>query len=257
MWTPARNAMSYRALQSPQSGYNKRARGTPSSYRVRPAARVYNGMLRARSAFRRSNRVRRPELKSTVIQGATAGTGFGQTEAWITPLSLLTPIANGSEETERVGSKINCKWIDVKLDVNTPNSTIGNMPIEGATVMFAIWLDKLGGTPSTAQMYDDPAEGALAFPNPLWFTKYKLLKTFECVISPTTGAAGQVLNVALQGHYEIRVPVNCVLEYSGASAQDALNKGIWITACVSDIKTGAAGNYVTFEYRSRMYYTDQ
>lgn len=237
-------------MQRKQGGSSKRARSDRFTYRTRPASLVNDGMLRSRPAYRRVYQ-RRPEIKSQVISGLSPP--WGLTQDFITPLALLPDIANGSEETERIGSKINCKWIDLKLDLDI--TSYPDVPAEGCTVTMDIWLDKLGNIPSTAQMYDVPSAGNRAFPNPLFYTKYKLLKRFECVISPTaTNTSGDVTSVSMKGHYDVRIPVNCVLEYDGASSRPAHNRGVWITACTSETATG---NFVQMDLRARTYFSDQ
>lgn len=167
-YTRRQKAAYRRAVARNKAKGRWRTRGTGRGYRV---------------GYNRFGRVSAPELKSKILE--RDGTMAANT---ITDLTIFPSITQGVKETERLGNRVNAKFLNVKVILQQKRPDEINLPQEPAVIRYVMWQNK------------DPTSNAAGTLTGLTLTAFlntktiRVLKTGYINLSPSGTARVLKLN---------------------------------------------------------------
>lgn len=213
-YTRRQKAAYRRAVARNKAKGRWRTRGTGRGYRV---------------GYNRFGRVSAPELKSKVLE--RTGT---MTANSITDLVIFPAITQGIKETERLGNRINAKFLNVKLILKQKRPDELSLPADPAVLRYVMWQNK------------DPASNAASTLSGLTLTAFLNTKTIRILKTGyvTLSAAGTAR--VLQLRHNCR---NKTIAYKEDSDTSANTSERYYLAVFSS-------NVVNFEYQSKFYFAD-
>ena len=139
-----------------------------------------------RVGYNRFGRVSNPELKSKVLfrDGATAANTVQEIVCW-------PAITQGFQDDQRIGNRINAKFLNVKLLLMSRRPSDATLPLNPPVIRYVMWQSKDPTTPAagvSAQMSN------LTLTNFLNTKQCKILKTGYITLSGAGTARVKPLN---------------------------------------------------------------
>ena len=148
-------------------------------YRTRGTGRGY------RPGFNRFGRISGPELKTKVLtrDGVTAGSTVQQIICW-------PSITQGIQEDQRIGNRINGKFLNIKLLLFSQRPDNATLPVNPPVIRYVMWTTK----DSTAQAGNSTAMNNLTLVNFINTKEVRVMKTGYITLSGAGTAKVKSLN---------------------------------------------------------------
>lgn len=173
---PSRSARAAykRAVSRARSKGKWRTRGPGRGYRV---------------GYNRFGRIGNPELKSKTLtrEGTTA-------PATVQPLVVFPSIVQGFQDDQRIGNRINGKFLNVKLLLMSQRPEDATLPLLPPVIRYVMWQTK----DSTAVAGASTAMNNLTLVNFLNTKEVRILKTGYITLSGAGTAKVKALNIKLR-----------------------------------------------------------
>lgn len=215
--------MSKWRMYAPTVAKRVAARRIQRKWRTRGTGRGY------RPGYSRFGRVSAPEIKSKVL--ARDGTMAAQS---ITDLVIFPSITQGINESQRLGNRINAKYLNVKLMLSKDRDAEINLPASPAVIRWVLWQNK------------DPTSNAAATITGLSLTSFLNTKTIRVLKTGYTTLANYGQAKVLKINTNLRNQVVDFKEDSDVSANTT--QRVYLTLYTS--------NLVQYEYQSKFYFAD-
>jgi len=159
----------------------KRAR---PRYRTRGIGRGY------RAGYNRFGRVSSPELKSKVItrEGVTVGGNVQEIICW-------PAIVQGMQDDQRIGNRINGKFLNVKLLLMSQRPSDATLPLNPPVIRYVMWQSK---DPTTAAVGISAQMSSLTLVNFINTKQIRILKTGYITLSGAGTAKVKSINYKMR-----------------------------------------------------------
>lgn len=192
-------------------------------WRSRGPTRGYRG------GWSRFGRMSQPELKSKVLGDRGSIAAQGTLDAVIFP-----SITQGITETQRLGNRINAKFLNIKLILKQARQPDVNLPIDAAVLRWVLWKNK------------DPVSNAGGTLSGLTLTSFlntkqiHIVKTGYITLSPSGTARVKPININCR---------NAVVDFKEDSDVSANTTQRYYLAVYSSLG-------VSYEFQSKFYFAD-
>jgi len=182
-----------------------------------------------KAGYSRFGRISQPELKSKVLGDRGTIPAQGTLDAVIFP-----SITQGITETERLGNRINAKFLNIKLILKQARQPDINLPTDAAVIRWVLWKNK------------DPTSNAGGTLSGLTLTSFlntkqiQIVKTGYMTLSPSGTARVKSINTKCY---------NKVIDFKEDSDVSANTTQRYYLAVYSSLG-------VTYEFQSKFYFAD-
>lgn len=168
------------AAQRIQRAYRRRSR----RYNTRGPGRGY------RVGYNRFGRVSNPELKSKVLfrDGVTAANTVQEIVCW-------PSIVQGFQDDERIGNRINAKFLNIKLLLWSQRPPDATLPLNAPIIRYVLWQSK---DPTTVAAGVPAQMSTLTLTNFLNTKQVRVLKTGYITLSEAGTAKVKSLNTNMK-----------------------------------------------------------
>jgi len=163
--------------------YRKRARPR-RGYRTRGIGRGY------RAGYNRFGRISSPELKSKTLtrEGVTPGETVQEIVCW-------PSIVQGMQDDQRIGNRINAKFLNVKLLLMSQRPSDATLPLNPPVIRYVMWQSK---DPTTAVTGIPAQMSTLTLVNFLNTKQVRIIKTGYITLSSAGTAKVKSLNFKMR-----------------------------------------------------------
>jgi len=195
--------------------------------------KVYRKYKKFVRRFPRKSYGHRPELKK---YDKAQQTNDMPTTAYFVD---LINIQQGLDITERIGNKINIKYIHINGFIQHNNTaTVGQV----CKVMIVTNKQQVPDTtPTATQLFSDPTNSSTSPINKLTAGQFRILYSKTIIVDPSNET--KIL--------KINKKCNLLQQYNGVATTDIQRNGLYLVMCSSDNT-----NKPTLTFNSRVSYTD-
>ena len=225
---------------------NRRIKGlyrTSSMYSIKGAARRFIGKYKLRQAL--SSIAEHKYFENGVTLGPTAGAQLNSTGS----LLLITDVAQGAGQTNRIGDKATGTSLEMKYELIFPGLATTN-PINTARIIVFIWKDDT--VPAVVDILEDPTYPSLSPFNHDKKVKRKILydKTINqyglySAVATQSFADSQRPNVT----YSVYIPLGKLKRYCNIYYQSGTTVGVNNIYCLAIADNNGAAN-TTWSFQS-------
>lgn len=193
-----------------------------------------------------------PEVKHVDV-ASTMNVGLAGTYS---TLGVGPYITQGTDFTNRIGRRI--KLVKILWRCNVVVTVPGNMPLQGDSVVCALWVDHecKGATAAASDIYE-PGATIVAFPNASNLRRFKQLgvKTTHKINPVAVSGVPAVTAAETGGYFEQTIPCNYLVNYitNAGTVADIIDNNIVLTSC-GGTALGAAAYQMNLNFR--FYYVD-
>jgi len=202
-----------------------------------------------------------PELKYVDTEATDTAVPAGTSSV---DFVLLNSIAQGSDNTNRIGRKITVKSIDINA-IFTGMIASGTTGTPSAMIRWWVLVDAQpdGATATPADVWKSTSTFAVAHRNLDTSERFKILRTGTFDLCNQSSAAGNSSGAPSAGfpdkaYLDIYIPLNDAVKYSGTSTGISnIASGAYYFCYCADIATPLNTTGCTVVYDARVKFTDE
>lgn len=202
-----------------------------------------------------------PELKYIDVEATDTAVPNGATTV---DFVLINGVAQGSDNTNRVGRKVLAKSLDINAIFIGPtsNTQASASIVPGSMVRWWVILDAQpdGATATPADVWKTTSSFAVAHRNLDNSERFKVLRTGTVCLSPMnqTAATPGLPGYPDKGYVDIFIPLNDAVRYSGTGATIAsIASGAYYFCYCCDSAAPGSGAATSVVYDTRFKFTDE
>jgi len=201
-----------------------------------------------------------PELKYVDVEASDTSIPAGTVSV---DFVLLNSVAQGSDNTNRIGRKVQAKSLDINaiftgFKLNTGGGSSNGTSVESCMLRWWVLVDAQpdGATATAADVWKSTSTFAVAHRNLDTSERFKVLRTGTFDLgssqSQNTSIAQQPAGFPDKAYLDIYIPLNDAVKYSGTSTGISnIASGAYYFCYCTDVAapTNATGAAVTYDCR--------